>query len=291
MKELWNTIIEAGKSSLFVLLFLALIQPFGIDTVKDGRIAFILSETFLTFVSVVVSTVAANAVMRDAIGNEKPVKAALHLLLFFVINTPLLGAMLLTYVSWFNEGDPLCYWFYDHRFNCHGWATMSMYVSSISVIVAVIIVYQLRNCNLRRRVAEMERLNQMLESREDSDEATADEAEPLDVEFIGQGQKSRLKVSPSDIIYVESMANYADICHIAGNEIRHSTLRITLKQVRQTLADADCIIQCHRAFLVNVNFIQKISSRNSGFQLQLFGIEKLIPVSRANEDAVKQRLI
>lgn len=289
MKELWRIIIDSGKSSLFVLLFLSLIQPFGIDTVKEGRIAFILSETFLTFVSVVVSSAVANAVMCGSVVNEKPAKATLHLLLFFLINTPMLGAMLLTYVGWFNEGAPLSYWFFDNRFNYHGWATMSMYVSSISVIVAVIIVYQLRNGKLQQRVAEMERLNQMLENREE-DTAEDVQSERI-VEFIGQGQKSYLKVAPTDIIYVESMANYADICYIASNEICHSTLRITLKQVRQTLADADCIIQCHRAFLVNVNFIQKIASRSSGFQLQLFGIEKLIPVSRANEDTVKQRLL
>ena len=30
------------KSSLFVLLFLALVQPFGIDRMQEGRIAFIL---------------------------------------------------------------------------------------------------------------------------------------------------------------------------------------------------------------------------------------------------------
>ena len=99
-----------------------------------------------------------------------------------------------------------------------------------------------------------------------------------------------MEVSAQSIIYVESMANYADICYISDNEIHHSTLRITLKQVREALAHIDCIVQCHRAFLVNINFIQKITDRNSGYQLQLFGLEKQIPVSRANESIIKEKL-
>ena len=45
MKEL--TIITKGaiKNCFFVMLFLALIQPFGIDTIEKGRIPFILAET------------------------------------------------------------------------------------------------------------------------------------------------------------------------------------------------------------------------------------------------------
>lgn len=160
----------------------------------------------------------------------------------------------------------------------------------------------------------MEEMNQLLEKRQEkkseeedlksAEEAICDsgdsdagketddrnETEERLVEFCGQGQKSYLKVAPQDIIYVESMANYTDICHIKNDEIRHSTLRITLKQTKSVLANADYILQCHRAFLVNINFIQKITDRNSGYQLQLFGLEKPIPVSRTNENVVKQRL-
>ena len=193
--------------------------------------------------------------------------------------------MLLTFVSWFNAGNPLLYWFLeDGRFNIWAWGTMSLYVSSVSVIVAFIVIYQVRNDKLLQRLKEVEQMNQRLEARQEEME------EEEMIEFIGQGQKSHLEVSAQSIIYVESMANYADICYISDNEIHHSTLRITLKQVREVLAHIDCIVQCHRAFLVNINFIQKITDRNSGYQLQLFGLEKQIPVSRANENIIKEKL-
>lgn len=87
------------------------------------------------------------------------------------------------------------------------------------------------------------------------------------------------------------MSNYADFCYIANNETKHTTLRITLKQIRATLEDVDSIVQCHRAFLVNLNFVVSLSTRSQGYQLQLFGIEKQIPVSRANTEVIKGRLV
>ena len=110
------------------------------------------------------------------------------------------------------------------------------------------------------------------------------------VTIEGQGLNASLTINPAKIIYVESMANYADICYIADNKTRHTTLRITLKQIRASLEGTASIVQCHRAFLVNINFVVAMSTRNQGYQLQLFGIEKQIPVSRANTETIKQQL-
>ena len=106
----------------------------------------------------------------------------------------------------------------------------------------------------------------------------------------GQGQGARLEVDPSNILYVESMANYADIYYISENETRHITLLITLKQIKEILSDFEYIVQCHRSFLVNVNFIESMTALGSVYQLQLFRVEKQLPVSRTNSDVIKAAL-
>ena len=313
MKEFIQVAKGAAKNSLYVLLILALIQPFGIDSMQQGRIPFLLTLSAGAFASVVIAMLLSNMLMRNTISQESMGKSIVHLLVFYLINTPLLGAILLTILSWFLAGDPLQYWYMKGgTFNLAAWGTTTLYVSCISAIVAIIVIYQLRNDKLRQRLDEVEQMNRLLERRQEriaeiednamdaetesqhtSEKTDAQMSEGIQkemVEFIGQGLKSHLMVAPIDILYVESMANYADICYIADNEIHHSTLRITLKQVKETLASCENIIQCHRAFLVNLNFIQKITDRNSGYQLQLFGLEKQIPVSRANESVIKQKL-
>lgn len=310
MKELIQIAKGAAKNSLYVLLILALIQPFGIDSMQQGRIPFLLTLSVGSFACVVIAMLLSNMLMRNTINQESMGRSIVHILLFFIINTPLLGAILLTILSWFLAGNPLQYWYMKGgTFNLEAWGTTTLYVSCISVIVAIIVIYQLRNDKLRQRLDEVEQMNRLLEQRQERiaeednkgkmDERDSNKTNTFEelkgnkediVEFIGQGQKSHLLVAPYNIIYVESMANYADICYIADNEIHHSTLRITLKQVKEGLASCENIIQCHRAFLVNLNFIQKITDRNSGYQLQLFGLEKQIPVSRANESVIKQKL-
>lgn len=75
-----------------------------------------------------------------------------------------------------------------------------------------------------------------------------------------------------------------------GDEPRHKMMRITLKQIMEALADYRHLVHCHRAFVVNLNFVVSMSSRNTGYQLEMFGTDKLIPVSRNNTALVKERL-
>jgi len=100
-----------------------------------------------------------------------------------------------------------------------------------------------------------------------------------------------LEVAPKDIIYIESMANYADVCYLEDGEPRHKTLRITMKQLRESLADAECLVSCHRAFIVNIRFIVSISTRPSGgYQLQIFGQDIQIPVARSYTEEIRKKI-
>ena len=89
---------------------------------------------------------------------------------------------------------------------------------------------------------------------------------------------------------MESMSNYADVWYIEGDQTSHKTMRITLKQINESLAAERYLVQCHRAFIVNLNFVIAMSNRNTGYQLQLFGTDKQIPVSRTYTPQVKERL-
>jgi DNA-binding LytR/AlgR family response regulator len=64
-----------------------------------------------------------------------------------------------------------------------------------------------------------------------------------------------------------------------------------MKQLREQLAEVDYLISCHRAYIININYAVSLTSRTSGnYQLQMLGIDKLIPVSRANTVEIKRAL-
>lgn len=86
------------------------------------------------------------------------------------------------------------------------------------------------------------------------------------------------------------MANYANICYMQQGEICHQMLRLTLKSVKESLSNAGYMVQCHRAFLVNLNFVVQLLHQDTGYSLQLFGVEQQIPVSRSNVESMKNKL-
>lgn len=295
MERFWQAVVYSAKCCIWVMLALALIQPFGIENMKEGRMLFILVETLLCFISVLISEIIATFVSGEAKSDCTTLMSfARHIAIGNMINIPLLGAFLITYNSWNDTGSISTYWFWGGSFTLYPFFEMSSYVAFLSVFVVVGQYLHFRNSTLRRELDEIKAINRMLELRqehleEESNEDDSDTEKDMIV-ITGQGQDAKLTVCPSKIIYVESMANYADICYIADNETKHTTLRITLKQIRETLEHVDCIVQCHRAFLVNINFVVAMTGRNPGYQLQLFGMEKQIPVSRSNTDAIKSKL-
>ncbi len=290
------------KSSLFVLLFLALVQPFGIDRMQEGRIAFILGESLLAAVVIFLSSLAAAYIYNIRCVSEASPYTFLKITATEItLITLSLGAALLCYNGWFHEGDLFIYWHdNDGTLTLWPWLTMCLYVAIISLFVFLFHTFEYRTKKLKNELNEVRAINMLLEQRQQklSDEENEKACDSKDednsqnlVTIEGQGINASLTINPANIIYVESMANYADICYIADNKTRHTTLRITLKQIRASLEDTASIVQCHRAFLVNINFVVAMSTRNQGYQLQLFGIEKQIPVSRANTETIKHNLL
>lgn len=291
---------KALKCGVGVLLFLSIIQPFGIDSVADRwvRLFFCLGEASIAALTVFLSLSLVNVMLHGYGGGESSMKAFLvHEAWVNAVNIPVLSFLLLLYNDWFN-GDPVFTFLHDFgdgHFTLEYFIRMCGYVLAVSVFLFFWEFYQYRNDKLRRELDDVKAINALLERRqekleEERVEEDAEEQNDVKVVIEGQGQGARLEVDPRSILYVESMANYADIYYISDNETRHITLRITLKQIKETLAEFGYIVQCHRAFLVNINFVVSMTARNPGYQLQLFGVEKQLPVSRANNEMIKSAL-
>ena len=97
-------------------------------------------------------------------------------------------------------------------------------------------------------------------------------------------------IIPSSIIYVESVGNYSNVYYIDNEQISSRTLRSTIKQLKEELRDYSFIVQCHRAFLVNIMYVESLEGTNNRFFINLFSFDKKIPLSRSNRAAIKEAL-
>ena len=97
-------------------------------------------------------------------------------------------------------------------------------------------------------------------------------------------------IIPSSIIYVESVGNYSNVYYIDNEHISSRTLRSTIKQLKEELRDYSFIVQCHRAFLVNLMYVESLEGTNNRFFINLFSLDKKIPLSRPNRAAIKEAI-
>ena len=97
-------------------------------------------------------------------------------------------------------------------------------------------------------------------------------------------------IIPSKIIYVESVGNYSNVYFIDNEQISSRTLRSTIKQLKEELRDYSFIVQCHRAFLVNLMYVESLEGANNRFFINLFNLDKKIPLSRPNRAAIKEAI-
>ena len=93
-----------------------------------------------------------------------------------------------------------------------------------------------------------------------------------------------------DLLYIEAVGNYVKIYHLREGEVHHDTLRATSKQMEMDLQAYPRIVRCHRAFLVNLQQVERIVSQSGSMQLIIKHCNDTIPVSRSNMAQVKEAI-
>lgn len=288
-----NIVKESLLSALAALLVLGLLQPFGIDKINSSRWLYVLGEVVIVFICGLL--VQAFLSLFAAYRNFEPQTLRQYVrkqLVHYIFFVPMLSASLLCFNFWYCRVPVIYAWrSADGSFSLFEFFQMCLWVFIIGFFVLVWQLYRFRNSQLSQELLDVKAINALLEAHQQqlADEAAAPVRQSVVIR--GNAQNAHLEICPDDIIYIESMSNYADIVYIKDGATLHTTLRITLKQLREQLAEAESLVQCHRAFLVNLNFVRNLSVRSAGtYELELFGLDKRIPVSRANADVMKQSL-
>ena len=280
-----------------VFLLLQLILPFNVDEIHEYRVLYLVAMGVITMVSGLFAGFIATYVLKMPMDPKLPLKIVHRNSLFhYLINIPLLAAALVTFSAFFFFGDVSIAWIENGHFTLENYRLFLYYVSSTAVFMYLGTYVRNRNWHLKYKYEEVSAINALLEQRQQElqmQEEGVGENGNTQVSVCtikGSTSQSVLEVNPQDILFVESMSNYADVWYIEGDQTSHKTMRITLKQINESLASERYLVQCHRAFIVNLNFVIAMSNRNTGYQLQLFGTDKQIPVSRTYTPQVKERL-
>lgn len=161
-----------------------------------------------------------------------------------------------------------------------------------------------RNVFMKRHylheLEDAQRLNGILQERNrlmtemasaESDKFTQHPESPANRQINLEGTtKESLKLKLADFLYAESEGNYVSIYFLQEGKLQKRVLRVSLKNITPILCAIPSIMQCHRAYIVNLNHLKKVEGRSGGINLTLSHTNLTIPVSKTYIQEVKDRI-
>ncbi|MGC9373599.1 MAG: LytTR family transcriptional regulator DNA-binding domain-containing protein [Bacteroidales bacterium] len=155
---------------------------------------------------------------------------------------------------------------------------LGLIVIAIIPITGLIIVNQ--NRMLRSNLKLAERINKKLEENKSIDNKL--------IHFKSEYAKDNLSIKVNLLILIRAANNYIEVFWVEGEKIRNQMIRTSLKNAEELLEDYSFIFKCHRSFMVNIHYIDKIEGNVHGYKIYFEKIDFPVPVSKKFAYKLKQ---
>jgi len=94
----------------------------------------------------------------------------------------------------------------------------------------------------------------------------------------------------SQLLLIEASDNYCTFYLLVNDTVQKSMQRVSLKSVSEQLSNEEEVIRCHRSYMVNLNYFQKIQGNAKGYRMKLLHLDFEVPVSRNTEKSLLNEL-
>ncbi len=149
-------------------------------------------------------------------------------------------------------------------------------------ITAVVLINYTRWNN--KYEAESALLNPIIE-HEISAPKTAVGAEKI--KFLAENGSVELEILPDHFLYAKADDNYVELYYLMNEQKNRKVIRNSLKSINSFLPTQGNFYRCHKSYVINFNHVNHISGNAQGYKFHLKNNEELIPVSRSNNEFVK----
>lgn len=295
-----DMIKEKFISAVIGTLFFAVFQPFGMAHFGMWERLLISGGLFVTsFAACLASEAITTYVFRLPHPSSHPelVKSDSQYMfkrsfLFQIFNVIFLTVLISLFLNRFVNNQ-----YVDNSLSIE--KTMRILVVSIGCCVFIGVywrnVYWKRHYALQLKEAQL--LNGVLleRARQAKEQAQAEPSQteqPSTAEQISleSSTKERLSLCISDFLFAESSGNYVVVHHIVGDKEEQTMLRTSMKSVASRLCTYSDIMQCHRAYIVNLSQVESVEGRSSGIGLRLRCSNAVVPVSKSYVSEAKERI-
>ena len=277
-------------STAFIILALAIFKPFGLEVWQWQAYVHLLALFVLGLFSCFLTEVILKYIVRMPRSYDRGVSYIISRnLRFQCINTPLVSLLICVYrhfaMSDLIEGNKL---------SVTNFLETLVIIAFLSFTVGLYWRFKFRSRYLAAELEETRLLNEQLKklqtSEQDIQPAQEDDTNPASQITLEGNTNEHVNLEISDLLYIEAVGNYVKVVLLREGEVHTNMLRATMKQMEDQLQAYAIIVRCHRAFMVNLNQVEHISSNSRAMQLVMRNSHDAIPVSRSNYIKLKELL-
>jgi hypothetical protein len=251
--------------SPFISIFMVIFQPFGLQHLDPDRKFFLLAGYgMVTFVVLCVDLFLVPFIFPSAFKEEKWTVSREIILLIWIVITIALGnymySVLLSIVSWVGIKGFLIF------------AGFTLCISIIPIIGVIVISY---NAMLRKNLNAAIQLNQVIMDKKGKGVINNDK-----LVITSENKNQKIETPASNLICIESEGNYVNTWFLEEGKIVRLLIRNTIKNIETQIQEAENMFKCHRAFIINLSYVDKVMGNSQGYRLMVKYLDKEIPVAR-----------
>jgi len=186
------------------------------------------------------------------------------LLLIWIVITITIGnylySVLLSIVSWVG---------------IKGFIVFLGFTLSIAIIPIIGVIVISHNSMLRKNLKASTQLSQMIMDKKGGGVSNEDK-----LVITSENRNQKIETSVSNLICIESEGNYVNTWFLEEGKIVRLLIRNTIKNIETQIMGAGNLFKCHRAYIINLSHLEKVSGNSQGYRLQIRYLDKEVPVAR-----------
>lgn len=251
--------------SPFISIFLVIFQPFGLQYLESDRKSLLLAGYGLvTFVVLSIDLFIVPFIFPSVFKEERWTVLREIILLIGIVITIAIGnymySILLSIVSWVG---------------IKGFIIFTGFTLCISIIPIIGVIVISHNAMLRKNLNAAIQLNQVIMEKKGGGVIHND-----NLVITSENKNQKIETPASNLICIESEGNYVNTWFLEEGKIVRLLIRNTIKNIETQILEAGNMFKCHRAFIINLSYVEKVMGNSQGYRLMIKYLDKEIPVAR-----------
>lgn len=259
--------------ALFVMTFLYIFRPFGMGNINLNLLLVASGYGAVTlFVTMLTNFVALKLFPKNFNeGSWTVLKEIIYIQIVILI----VAAGNLLFTSWLGYAELSFKMFFNSE----------LVTLAVAVLPITILILLKQNILLKRTLKAAQHISKNLYLKERLSTKTGEF-----VTITAENTKDNLVLEVSCIYFIKSADNYVEVYYAHNNEVAKKLLRTTMRSVQSNLKRFSQFYRCHRAYIVNLEKVKKVTGNAQGYRLILENVEQQILVSRSMNQEISLRL-